>query len=83
MEMPCTTSPLANGSLQAKDGEEIFVGKSAEDFADIILRLLNEPQMASELAKKGNEFVRNNYDWNATTDIVENAMSEVVASQEK
>ena len=33
MRLPCITTPLANGSLGAEDGNEILVGKNAEELA--------------------------------------------------
>ncbi|MCQ2958762.1 MAG: glycosyltransferase [Bacteroidales bacterium] len=81
MELPCITSPLANGSLQAEKNTEVLVSESAEDFANSILQLLDDSQMAAQLARKGNLFVKNKYDWNSTTSVLEKAMNEVVVNQ--
>lgn len=77
MELPCVTSPLANGSLQAQDGVEICVADSAETYARAILNLLSDEQRAEQMAHNGNAFVHAHYDWNATTEIVEKAMKDI------
>ena len=77
MELPCITSPLANGSLRAENGTEICVADSAETYARAILNLLNDEQTAEQMAHNGNAFVHAHFDWNATTEIVEKAMEKI------
>lgn len=67
MKIPCITSSLANKALEAKHEKEILVGDSAQDFADFVLRLLNEKEFANEIAKNSFEFVHKNYDWDSAT----------------
>jgi polysaccharide biosynthesis protein PslH len=67
MKIPCITSPLANGALGAKNGEDILVGESSEEFAGLIIDLLTHPQKAKAIAEKGYQFVLNNYNWESTT----------------
>ncbi len=79
MQLPCITTPLANGSLLAKDGVEILIGKTVEQIANHIVTLLQNQNFANAMAQKGNEFVRNMYDWKNTTAIMENAMKDSLA----
>lgn len=81
MEIPCITTNLANGSLQATDGREILVGNSAQEIADLIIRLLTQVEFATNLAKNGNEFVRDHYDWDATTLILKNVIKSVTQTR--
>ena len=74
MELPCITSPLANKSLQASENEEILVGKSPQELADAIVRLLNDEDFAQSIALKGNNFVHSHYDWDKTTALLEEAI---------
>lgn len=67
MKIPCITSPLANGALDAKNGEEILVGTTAGEYAQLILRLLHDPAEAEKIATKGHKFVLRNYNWKAAT----------------
>lgn len=77
MELPCITSPLANKSLQASENEEILVGKSPQELADAIVRLLNDEDFSQSIALKGNNFVHSHYDWDKTTALLEEAIRRV------
>ncbi|MEZ5196762.1 MAG: glycosyltransferase [Bacteroidales bacterium] len=72
MKIPSITSPLANSALEAKDGEEILVGNSPRQFADHIIKLLDDKDFADTIAQKGYDFVHRNYDWNSATKKLEN-----------
>jgi sugar transferase (PEP-CTERM/EpsH1 system associated) len=71
MRIPCITSNLANDALEAKDGLELLVGESAEDFASHIISLLDNQEKANELALKGYNFVHRNFNWAAATNELE------------
>jgi sugar transferase (PEP-CTERM/EpsH1 system associated) len=63
MKLPCLTSTLANNALGAKDGEEIMVADTPEQYARAIFRLTEETAFANAIALKGFEFVKKNYNW--------------------
>jgi len=71
MELPCITSELANQALGAKENEEILVGVTADDYANHIIRLLQDIPFADKLAKNGNAFVRNAFSWEKSTAVLE------------
>jgi len=72
MKIPSITSPLANFALEAKDGEEILVGNSPAEYADLIIQLLEDSELNKTIANNGYLFVHKNYDWNAATKKLEN-----------
>jgi sugar transferase (PEP-CTERM/EpsH1 system associated) len=74
MKIPSITSDLANGALNAKHGEEVLVGKTAEDFANHIVSILENPKLAGKLSENGYQFVHRNYNWDAATQKLENLM---------
>ena len=63
MAMPCITSPLANNAIGAKDGENILVAASPQQYAEKIFRLNEDKAFARSIAEKGNAFVKTNYTW--------------------
>ena len=67
MKIPCITSPLANNALGAKNGEDILVGQTAEEFAGFVVELLNDRDKAAKLAEKGYDFVQRNFNWASAT----------------
>jgi sugar transferase (PEP-CTERM/EpsH1 system associated) len=76
MKIPSITSGLANSALKATNGKEILVGNTAQDFADHIIHLLDNPDFAAEMATKGYDFVHQNYNWASATQKLENLMTQ-------
>lgn len=74
MGMPCITSALANQALGAAENREILVGRSPEEFAGHIIKLLTDPEFAESIASAGMSFVRQTYDWDNSTMQIEKLM---------
>jgi len=67
MKIPCITSPLANQALNAKNGIEILIGDTPEEYARQIMKLLSDPSYAAYIAENGYHFVLQNYSWETET----------------
>ncbi|SHJ48218.1 sugar transferase, PEP-CTERM/EpsH1 system associated [Hymenobacter daecheongensis DSM 21074] len=67
MRLPCVTTPLANNALRGTPGQDLLVGETAAELAAHITRLLAEAPLAEALAARGQEFVRQQYNWAAAT----------------
>ena len=65
MSVPCITSPLANNALGAKDGHEILIAESPQQYADYIVKLLSDKTLSDAIANNGRDYVYNNYGWEA------------------
>ena len=72
MELPCITSELANNALKAEKDNQILIGKTPQDYADIVLKLLEDKAFNLKIAQNGKQFVTNTYNWNAITQDLEN-----------
>lgn len=72
MKIPSITSDLANSALKASPGKEILIGNSPEQYAEQILKILDDPTLAETLSEGGYNFVHRNYDWDSATGILEN-----------
>ena len=75
MEIPCITSALANNALQGKHNEHLLVGHTVEDFKTHVLTLLNDAQKADQIASNGLAFVQRNFNWVATTTLLEKCIT--------
>ncbi len=71
MQIPCITSPLANNALKATHRDNILISDSVEEYVLAILELLENKNLAIDIAQNGHEFVRCNYDWKSTTNQLE------------
>ena len=74
MNIPCITSPLANNALEAKNGKEIIIGDSPEEYAEKIIYFLEHKNEADKIAENGYNFVHKNYNWENATQKLENLM---------
>ncbi len=63
MEVPCVTSKLANNALNATPNKEILIGNSKEEYAQLIINLIENKSMSNELGKAGQDYVCQNFNW--------------------
>ncbi len=78
--IPCITSTLANNSLGAKEENEILIGQTAAEYAELAMKLLNNKSLAKEIGKNGYTFVKNQFNWTANVNKLENDLTNIVKS---
>jgi polysaccharide biosynthesis protein PslH len=61
--VPVVASPTGAWGLEARDGEEFLVGRSARDFADKTVRLIFDAGLRARLVRNGRRLVTERYDW--------------------
>lgn len=79
MGIPCVTTPLANASLCAADGEEVLLGTTAEEIAAAIVRLLDDSTLADGLVERASRFVKEHFSWESATEGLEDVLREAIA----
>lgn len=67
MKIPCVTSTLANNALHATPNKEILIAQTAQEYADYILELLNNPNNAATIAAAGHNLVIKEFSWEGAT----------------
>jgi sugar transferase (PEP-CTERM/EpsH1 system associated) len=67
MGIPCITTSLANNAIKAIHNESIVVANTKEEFIQEINKLLSTPIFYDSIAKGGKLFVKENYNWQSTT----------------
>ena len=68
--IPCITSPLANNAIKGIHNDNILVAENQAEFIQFIEMLISDKAQADSIGKKGKEYVRNNYTWNGSTQIL-------------
>jgi polysaccharide biosynthesis protein PslH len=63
--LPCVVTPLALQGLDVHPGKQVLVGRSAEEIAREIGRVLREDDLAARLGSKSREYVCTEHDWSA------------------
>ena len=67
MKIPCITSLLASLPLRAVNRENVMICGSASEYVHAVEALLSQPQLYEQIADGGCKFVRENYNWEHTT----------------
>ena len=70
MKLPSVTSKLANNALNAKVGEEILIGNSAQEYANIVIDLLNNSDLRTKIAENGFNYVTQTFNWEKSTEML-------------
>lgn len=68
MAVPCICSIMANNAIGAENGDNILIGENAVEYANSIIKILENEELAEKLSKSGREFVLSRYDWTAASD---------------
>jgi sugar transferase (PEP-CTERM/EpsH1 system associated) len=76
MQIPCITSSLANNALGAKKNDQILVADTPEQYARHIIDLLQNEDKAKQIGMSGYQFVLNKFNWESTTAILSQLMSQ-------
>jgi len=66
--LPCITSHLANGALNAAENKEILLANSPKEYTDHIISLLSDQKKYNTISTAGQKYVISNYNWNAAGD---------------
>jgi glycosyltransferase involved in cell wall biosynthesis len=60
---PVVTTAVGNEGIDATDGEEVALCRTAEDFRRTAIRLLDSPGERRRMGEAGHAFVRSNFAW--------------------
>ncbi len=71
MRIACVTSSLANNALGAKNGEEIIVANTPEEYASQIIDLLTFEDKLRYIAVNGYKFALNKFNWKSSVSALE------------
>lgn len=63
MGTPVVATPGSCRSFQIKNGEHLLVAEGAQAYAEAVLRLLNDPQLAQSLGCAGRQYVEQHHSW--------------------
>ena len=74
MGLPCVTTTLAANPLGATPWEHLLVGDSAEELADLIVKLGTE-ELRHSVADAGRRFVQERYSWPAAVEPLETILT--------
>jgi len=74
MELPCVTTSLVNSSLKGEIETQILIANDALEFKNQIEILLAEDSKRSKVGKEARTFVKENYSWKQSTNLLETVL---------
>ncbi|MFM2206272.1 MAG: hypothetical protein RL213_247 [Bacteroidota bacterium] len=80
MKLPCITTPLSNNALGGRDGEELLLATTAQEFADQILLLLEDPALAERITENAYRMVKEKYGWEGSVKKLERVLESAFSS---
>jgi len=72
------TTPRCCRALGTEDGVHLLVAEEPEAYADAIVRLLDDPQLAQRLGRAGRQFVTEHYNWASPTNTLNRIYNSIV-----
>jgi len=67
MGLPCVSSPLANQAIGATQGHEILIGRKEEEYAQLIVSLLQDTGLHQKVRENALLFVKKQFSWADTS----------------
>jgi polysaccharide biosynthesis protein PslH len=61
--MPIVTTTLGCEGIAVQNGKHLLIADRPADFADAIMRLLNDPDFAAQLGRNGRKLIETTYDY--------------------
>jgi glycosyltransferase involved in cell wall biosynthesis len=75
---PVVATPLACGDLPVKNGEQLLIATSPEEFAAHTVRLLKDPALRRQMALRARRLVEEQYDWETVSRKMEMVLQKLV-----
>jgi glycosyltransferase involved in cell wall biosynthesis len=78
--VPVVSTSLGCEGLDLRDGEDLLVADSLEEFAAAVSRLLEDDELCGRIAASGRATVAARYDWRTIGDAFEASVAAAVSS---
>lgn len=78
MKIPVVSTVLGAEGLEVEDGKNILIAKDDEDFAEKVIKVINNKDLSTKLATNGKVLAVNKYDWNIIGEKLNNFLSSFV-----
>ncbi len=79
--IPVIASPLAVSALNVVDGVQVLVAENAQQYAELIMKVLSNPEMGFLIGKAGREYVEKEHSWNKIGQKLETVYRQSLASK--
>lgn len=66
--MPVVATPVGAQGIEAKDGEEILIGRNWQEMAEEVVALINDKDLYMTIAKNARRLIKTKYNWEKIAD---------------
>jgi glycosyltransferase involved in cell wall biosynthesis len=80
---PLVATTTALRGLDVQHEREVLIADTPTDFANAVLRLLNDPDLRTKIGKAGRKYVEQNHDLHRTTDHMVEIYKQVIAEHQR
>jgi sugar transferase (PEP-CTERM/EpsH1 system associated) len=80
---PMVTTPRCSRALGAQDGVHLLVAEEPQAYADAIVKLLEDSQLAQQLGQAGRQFVVDSYSLTSTANTLNDLYNSIVAKHQQ
>jgi glycosyltransferase involved in cell wall biosynthesis len=77
---PVVATSLSCEGIDVSQGKDVVIADSISDFADSVVRLLQNRDMRERIAQKGKEKVKEEYSWGSKADMLEKVYERAIRS---
>lgn len=82
IECPVISTTIGAEGLNVVDGETVLLADTAEEFADCVVRLVNDRALAQHLAENGRKLAESEYGWDALARRMERFLVQLVSQSD-
>lgn len=79
MGCPVVATPLSVDGIDAQNGQDVLIA-SAEDMAETVVHLLNNPALQRQLAENGRKLIEEHYSWGHAAALYETLYQDIASS---
>jgi polysaccharide biosynthesis protein PslH len=72
---PVVSTTIGAEGIEIRDGEHALIADDADVFADAVIRLLEQPELAARVGAAGRRLAEESYDWRAIGDRLEGLLA--------
>ena len=77
---PTVVTAASAKALKALPGTDILLAHSAQEFADAILLLFNNPELHEKMSRNGQHYVKQHHDWHVATEQLVSVYQQSIAN---
>lgn len=81
--IPIVSTRLGCEGFDVRDGEQLLIADSPQDFAEAVIRLLSDPQMAGQIAHNARIFAEKRHDVEVVYAALEQVYDELIGEREQ